>query len=120
MFKLTLSKLPKKHIQRSVDDHAGFWLHQDGCKHGRIDEHATLEEQMQGPLRAVVLVPADCPRFHQDLGQRRDGAPYCRLLSVPALPYPRRIDVLGHVVCVRVREEPGDYGRGHGRQYEAS
>lgn len=71
---------------------------------------------MQGPLRAVIVVPPNCPRFCLRLDQRPERLPDCGLLSMPALPYPGRVDMLRHVICVCVGEEPGDEGRDHGRQ----
>jgi hypothetical protein len=38
---------------------------------------------------------------------------------MPALPYPRRIDMLGHVVSVHVRDEPGNESRNHGGKNES-
>jgi hypothetical protein len=75
---------------------------------------------MQRPLRAIVVVPANGPRLRLGLDQRAEGSPYRRLLAMPALADPRRIDMLGHVVCVRVGEEPGDECGHHGRKYESS
>lgn len=71
---------------------------------------------MQGPLGAVVLVPANCPSLRLHLDQRRKGGPQRGLLPVPALADPGRVDVLGHVVCVGVGHEPGDKGGCHGGQ----
>lgn len=38
---------------------------------------------------------------------------------MPALPYPCRVYMLGHVVCVSVRKKPRYERGGHGREYEA-
>jgi hypothetical protein len=73
---------------------------------------------MQCPLCAIVVVPPNSPRLCLCLPQRLEGFPYGRLLSMPTLSYPGRIDVLGHVVRVCVREKPRNQGRHHRRQNE--
>jgi hypothetical protein len=117
---LTLAHLPKVQVEHGVDQQAGLGLDQDGGKHGGVDQHAALQEQVQGPLGAVVLVPANGPRLRLDLDQRLEGVPEGRLLAVPALADPGRVHVLGHVVCVGVGHEPCDKGGGHGGQDQAA
>ena len=117
---LTLAHLPEIDVQHSVDQQARLGLDHDGRKHGRVDQHATLQEQVQGPLCTVVLVPPNRPRLRLDLDQRFEGLPQRRFLPVPALADPRRVDVLCHVVCVRVRHEPRNERRGHGGQDKAA
>lgn len=120
MDELTLAELPEVDVQHGVDQHARFRLDHDCGKHGRVDQHAALEKQVQRPLCAIVVVPANCPRLDLGLGQRLEGVPQRGFLPVPALAYPRGIDMLGHVVCVCVGEEPGQQGRDHGRQDQPS
>jgi hypothetical protein len=117
---LTLPELPEVEVQHGVDQHSRFGLDQDSREHCNVHEHTALQEQMQRPLRAIIVVPANCPRLRLGLDQRLECVPYRRLLAMPALPYPRRVDMLGHVVCVRVGEEPGNEGGRHSREYESS
>lgn len=117
---LTLAHLPKVQVEHGVDEQAGLGLDQDGGEHGGVDQHAALQEQVQGPLGAVVLVPANGPRLRLDLDQRLEGVPEGGLLAVPALADPGGIHVLGHVVCVGVGHEPCDKGGGHGGQDQAA
>ena len=75
---------------------------------------------MQGPLCAVVLVPSNSPRLGLDLDQRLESLPERRLLSVPALANPGRINMLCHVVSVGVGHEPGHEGGCHGGQNQTT
>jgi hypothetical protein len=75
---------------------------------------------MQRPLRAVVVVPPNCPCLCLRLDQRLQGLVDGGFLPMPALPYPRGIDMLRHVVCVRIGEEPCYEGGQHGREYKSS
>lgn len=113
-YSLTLAHLPEVDVQHAVDQHACLGLDHDSRKHGGVDQHAALEEQVQRPLCTVILVPANCPRFRLNLDQRLEGIPDSWLLPVPALANPCRVNVLGHVVGVRVCHEPGNKSRCHG------
>ena len=115
---LTLSHLPEVEIQDGVDGESCLWLDEDRREHGHVHEHAPLEEEVECPLGAIVVVPANCPCLDFGAHQRLEGCPESRFLPVPALADPSRVDVLGHVVCVGVCEEPADGSRDHGGKYE--
>jgi hypothetical protein len=71
-------------------------------------------------LCAVIVVPTNRPCLRLRLDQRLQGLIDRGFLPMPALPYPRRIDMLRHVVCVRVGEKPGNESGQHGREYKSS
>lgn len=75
---------------------------------------------MQRPLRAVIVVPPNGPRLRLRLEQRLQGFINRGFLPMPALSYPGGIDMLRHVVCIRIREEPGYESGQHSREYESS
>lgn len=117
---LTIAELPKVQVQDDVDGKSCLWFDQNGCKHCHVDQHAALQEQVQRPLRAVVVVPAYGPRLHLSSDQRVEGSPDGWFLSVPALSDPRRVDVLGHVVSVDIRHEPCKCRSDHGRKDQSA
>ena len=116
----TFANLPEVGVHNSIHNETCFWSDQNRSKHGRVDQERALQEQMQCPLCAIVLVPASCPSLGLRHEERLEGHPQRRLLSVPTLPYPLRIDMLGHMVCVRIRHEPRNDCRSHGGENQPS
>jgi hypothetical protein len=117
---LTLAKLPKVEVQHAIYYQARLGLDQDRCEHCGVYEHAAFQKKMQCPLCAIIVVPSNCPRLGFGLDQGSECFPDRGLLTMPALPYPRRVDMLCHMVCICVGQEPSYEGGGHGGENEAS
>lgn len=118
--KLTFSYLPVVGIQDCVNEKTRLGPDKDCGEHGRVYKECALEKEMQRPLCSVIFVPADYPSLRLSLEERLERHPQRGFLAMPALSYPLGVDVLGHVVCVCLGQEPADYGSDHGRQDQSS